>query len=237
MSRVRTTLAVSLAGLAGVLYAAMWMGHTRWGWLHDLDWSLLTPAHDIGIKSPAWVRFWDGVSFALGPVPLRLLGTLAALVSLLQRNVRLALLLFCCAPLSGLLTVAAKDLDGRPRPATALVAVAQTSFPSGHALEATAGVLALLTFLLPMIKARWIRVAVVAVSALSVLTVGVARVALNVHHPSDVIAGWSLGYLYFVACWLLFRPQIPCSALFFGWSQRSDATGSKPLLDPGSAPP
>ena len=46
----------------------------------------------------------------------------------------------------------------------------------------------------------------IAVSALSVLSVGTARVALNVHYPSDVLAGWSLGYLYFLLCLLVFRP-------------------------------
>ena len=47
---------------------------------------------------------------------------------------------------------------------TALVAEASTSFPSGHALEATASLLALLAFGLPMIRSRWMRVAVIAVS-------------------------------------------------------------------------
>jgi len=89
----------------------------------------------------------------------------------------------------------------------------------------------LLAFLLPMIRSRPIRVAAIAVSALSVLMVGVARVALNVHHPSDVIAGWSLGYLYFLVCLFVFRPQIPCLAMILGLSQRSDATESKALLD------
>jgi len=237
MSRFRTTPALLLAVLAGVLYAVLWVGHaSHWGWLHEFDWALLTPAHDIGIKSPAWVRFFDGVSFVLGPVPLRLLGLAAALVALARRKVRLALLLFCCAPLNGLVTIAAKGLAGRPRPLTALVAESSTSFPSGHALEATASLLALLAFLLPMIRNRSMRVVAIAASALSALTVGVARVALNVHHPSDVIAGWSLGYLYFLACLFLFRPQIPCRDAFFGWSQRSDATESKALLDLDSGP-
>jgi membrane-associated phospholipid phosphatase len=232
MSRCRTTPALLLAVVAAALYAVLWVGHTRhWGWLHDFDWSLLVPAHDIGIRSPAWVQFWDGVSFVLGPVPLRLLGLLAALVALARRTVRMALLLFFCAPLDGLVTVAAKGLAGRPRPMTALVAESSTSFPSGHALEATASLLALLAFLLPMIRSRPTRVAAIAVSALSVLMVGVARVALNVHHPSDVIAGWSLGYLYFLVCLFVFRPQIPCLAMILGLSQRSDATESKALLD------
>jgi membrane-associated phospholipid phosphatase len=235
MSPPRMTPALWLALAAVAVYAVMWVAHTRaWGWLHTADWSLLNPAHDIGIKNPAWVRFWDGVSFALGPVPLRLLGALAAVVSAVQRKVRMALLLLCCAPLSGLVTWATKDLAGRPRPTTALVFASSTSFPSGHALEATASLLALLTFLLPMMKSRSLRIAAAAVAALSALLVGIARVALNVHHPSDVIAGWALGYLYFLLCLWVFRPPPlrPWRAGLVDRSRRGDTTGSKPLLDP-----
>jgi membrane-associated phospholipid phosphatase len=34
-------------------------------------------------------------------------------------------------------------------------------------------------------------------------------VVLNVHHPSDVLAGWALGYAYFVACLLMVPPSRP----------------------------
>jgi membrane-associated phospholipid phosphatase len=206
MTRPRTALALSVALVALVVYPLMWVGHYQgWGWLHRVDWSMLNAAHDVAGKHPVWVRFWDGVSFALGPVPLRLLGTLATVVALVQRKVRAALLLFACAPLSGLVTMAAKGLVNRPRPSPMLVAASSTSFPSGHALEATAAFLALLSFLLPTMSRRMGRVAI-AVAALCVLLVGSARVALNVHHPSDVLAGWALGYLYFLLCLLVFRP-------------------------------
>src|SRR6516162_1218457 len=206
MTRRRTALALSVAVVALVVYAVMWVGDCRgWGWLQRVDGSMLNAAHDIPGKHPGWVRFWDGVSIALGPVPLRLLGTVASLVALVQRKVRAALVLLACAPLSGLVTTAAKGLANRPRPSTMLVAAPSTSFPSGHALEATAAFLALLSFLLPMMSGRMGRVAI-AVAALCVLLVGIARVALNVHYPSDVLAGWSLGYLYFLLCLLVFRP-------------------------------
>jgi membrane-associated phospholipid phosphatase len=207
MTRPRTALAVCVALAAAVVYAVMWLGYLQdWGWQHRVDWSLLNAAHDIAVKHPVWVRFWDGVSVALGPVPLRLLGTVATVAALVKRNVRAALVLLACAPLSGLVTTAAKGLVNRPRPPTMLVAAPSTSFPSGHALEVTAALLALLTFLLPMMS-RWMGRVAIVVTALSTLLVGVARVALNVHYPSDVLAGWSLGYLYFLLCLLVFRPS------------------------------
>ena len=207
MIRPRTAPALSVAVVALVVYAVMWVGHYRgWGWLHRVDWSLLNAAHDIAGRHPVWVRFWDGVSFVLGPIAVRLFGALAALAALVQRKVRAALVLLACGPLSGLVTVAAKGLANRPRPSTMMVAASSTSFPSGHALEATAASLALLGFLLPMMS-RWTGRVAIALAALCVLLVGIARVALNVHHPSDVLAGWSLGYLYFLLCLLIFRPS------------------------------
>ncbi len=195
------------AAAAAVVYAVLWVGYCQdWTWLHRVDRSLLNAAHDIGIKHPMWVRFWAGVSFVLGPVPLRLLGTVAAVAAAVRRNVRAALVLLACAPLNGFVTSAAKGLANRPRPSTMLAAASGTSFPSGHALEAAAALLALLTFLLPMMNPLPGRVAI-AVTALSLLSVGIARVALNVHYPSDVLAGWSLGYLYFLLCFLVFRPS------------------------------
>ncbi|OBK55900.1 phosphatase PAP2 family protein [Mycobacterium kubicae] len=193
---------VALAG-----YAVLWVGHRQnWGWLHTVDWSLLTPAHDIGIKHSGWVQFWSVVSFVFGPIPLRLLGLAAALVSLMKRQIRIALLLLTCAPLNGFVTAAAKGLAGRPRPVTALVYAPSTSFPSGHALEAMASLLALLTVALPLIRTQWLRIGAIVVSALAVVMVGISRVALNVHHPSDVVAGWALGYAYFMLCLWIFRP-------------------------------
>jgi membrane-associated phospholipid phosphatase len=38
-----------------------------------------------------------------------------------------------------------------------------------------------------------------------VVSVGLGRVALNVHHLSDVVAGWAVGYAYFVVCLLVLR--------------------------------
>jgi membrane-associated phospholipid phosphatase len=225
MTRPRIALAVSVAVAAIVVYAVMWLGYLQnWSWLHSVDWSLLNAAHDIAVKHPVWVRFWAAVSFVLGPVPMRVLGAVAAVAALVKRNVRAALLLLACAPLNGFVTLAAKGLVNRPRPSTMLVAAPSTSFPSGHALETMAALLALLTFLVPMLSRSMGRVAI-GVTTVSLLLVGIARVALNVHYPSDVMAGWSLGYLFFLVCLLVFRPSTSAPT-----SARVSAALSSPAL-------
>jgi len=206
MTRPRNPVTILLAVVAAALYALMWAGYSQqWGWLDRADWALLNSAHDIAIKHPLWVRFWDGLSFALGPGPLRLLGMVAAVAALARHSVRAALVLIACGPLNGLVTAGAKALANRTRPSTMLVPATSTSFPSGHALEGAATLLAILAFLLPVLSPVTGRVAI-AVVAVCVLSVGSARVALNVHHPSDVVAGWSLGCVYFLVCLWVFRP-------------------------------
>ncbi|CQD09181.1 integral membrane protein [Mycobacterium europaeum] len=206
MTRSRTLAALCIALTAALIYALMWVGYAQdWHWQQRMDWSLLNAAHDRAVKHPFWVRFWADVSFALGPVPLRVLGTVVAAAALIVRRVRAGLLLLACAPLSGLVTVAAKKLADRPRPPTMLAVAAETSFPSGHALEVTAALCAALSLALPAMS-RAVRGVAVALVGLSVLAVGISRVALNVHYPSDVLAGWSLGYLYFLVCFTVIRP-------------------------------
>lgn len=189
---------------AAVGYGLLWLGYHH-GWPDGIDTSALSSAHHIGVKHPGWVRFWDAVSDVFAPVVFRLLGMPAAAVALLRRRPRSALFVLVALETGELLTRAAKGLADRPRPVTALVHASSSSFPSGHALGAMLGVTVLLTVLLPLLTSRARTVAVV-VGVLVVVAVGVSRVALNVHHPSDVLAGWALGYLYFAVWARLLKP-------------------------------
>lgn len=80
-----------------------------------------------------------------------------------------------------------------------------SSFPSGHALGAMVGVLTLLTVFLSLAPDRW-RVTLMVAGGVVVAAVGIGRVVLNVHYPSDVVAGWVLGYLYYALCVAIIRP-------------------------------
>ena len=58
-------------------------------------------------------------------------------------------------------------------------------------------VLALLALFWQVMPVQWRR-PLAALGGFVIVAVGVGRVALNVHHPSDVLAGWALGYAYFI---------------------------------------
>lgn len=188
------------AAAAGLAYVAMWVGYLQgWAWLTAIDDGLLGYFHDIGAAHPSWVTAWNWFCTIFDPVTVRIL-TFIPIVWLLQRRQpRVALFLLVSVELSAVVTGIAKGLANRPRPSTALVYAPSTSFPSGHALGIMVCVLALLTVALPVVASRW-HTPLKLLGAAIVLAIGIGRVVLNVHHPSDVVAGWALGYLYYLAC-------------------------------------
>jgi undecaprenyl-diphosphatase len=198
MTKRRRLTVVAL--MAAVIYAAMWCGWVLgWGWVVGPDASTLAVGRRIGLEHHAWVTFWHVWCTVFSPVTIRVV-TMGFIVSaLLKRRVRVAVFLFVSVVLSAVLTEVAKQLADRPRPETAMVDALSTSFPSGHALGTMVAALALGVVFLPRIR-RGLRPWVVAAGVVVVLTVGAGRVALNVHHLSDVVAGWALGYLYFACC-------------------------------------
>lgn len=199
-------LIVSAAAAAAV-YAVLWIGYvSQWTWLADLDAAGLAGPYRYGSAHPAWVTAWDVLCTVLGPFAFRLLAAVLIAVALLRRQRRIALFLFLTIELSGLTTELAKFVVDRPRPATAMVHALSTSFPSGHALGVLVAVLALLVVAWPGIRPS-LRLWWALAGVLIVIAVGVGRVVLNVHHPSDVVAGWALGYVWFVAIYLLCPPS------------------------------
>ena len=156
---------------------------------------------------------WLGTLYEpLGPTAFRIVALGLIVLAVVRRNLSTAVFLFISVELMGLVTEAGKRLSDRPRPSSALVDAVSTSFPSGHALGVMVGVLALLTVLWPVMPVR-LRVPVAVVGAGLVFLVGFARVILNVHHPSDVVAGWALGYLYYLLCVRLVPPRPLTSAV------------------------
>ena len=107
----------------------------------------------------------------------------------------------------GVLSEAMKHLFGRERPDVVLhlVAVASSSFPSGHSMLTAVIYLTLGALLARVAARRRTRVYLLTVAMFVTFLVGISRIYLGVHYPSDVIAGWCAGFVWALVCWLAAR--------------------------------
>jgi undecaprenyl-diphosphatase len=96
---------------------------------------------------------------------------------------------------AGILTATIKDYIDRARPEviTRLVDVSGLSYPSGHTLAATSLYLTVAIIAYPHFQKTLHQIAILAFLVVIVLIVGMTRIYLGVHYPSDVASGISLG--------------------------------------------
>lgn len=154
---------------------------------------------------PAWLEETARDLTALGStsVVLIIVGVSAGYLFLAAR--RHAALLVLVSVLGGmLLNHALKFGFARPRPeiVSPLAQVFSASFPSGHAAAAAAAYLTLGALLArTAASTRQTKLFFVGVAVLLTFVVGVTRVYLGLHYPTDVAAGWCIGAAWAMFCW------------------------------------
>ncbi|MBA8823165.1 undecaprenyl-diphosphatase [Saccharopolyspora lacisalsi] len=126
-----------------------------------------------------------------------------------------ALLLAVTGVIDALAVFLIKLLVARPRPAPAPLATPEDGFgfPSGHSSHSAAVYLVLVFLLLRVLSSRASRAATVTTALLLVTVVGLSRVILGVHAPSDVVAGWILGVVCAVGAVSLWSLSYPLQHL------------------------
>jgi undecaprenyl-diphosphatase len=107
----------------------------------------------------------------------------------------------------GLLSDGLKVLFERPRPAPfhLPVGISSWSFPSGHALSSAVVYLTLGSLVAANLGRRRAKIYVLVLALAIAGVVGLSRVALGVHYPTDVLAGWLAGLAWALACWVGFE--------------------------------
>lgn len=120
---------------------------------------------------------------------------------------RLALTVLVCTLSGTALSNLMKFGFDRPRPSLVphQVEVYTASFPSGHALMAAVVYLTLGVLISRTQPEFRVRAFIMGFAIFITLLVGVSRVYLGVHWPTDVLAGWCLGALWATLCWMITR--------------------------------
>ncbi|MDZ4798989.1 MAG: phosphatase PAP2 family protein [Bryobacteraceae bacterium] len=142
-----------------------------------------------------------------GNTILAFLTVVIGVYMMLDGKRRLALFLWgsvCTGTLMGSLL---KYGFARPRPALVphSVYVSYSSFPSGHAMLSAVTFLTLGALLARSDDRRRMKAFFMLVAAGLTLAVGVTRVYLGVHWPTDVLAGWAAGAIWALLCWTVAR--------------------------------
>lgn len=108
---------------------------------------------------------------------------------------------------SFLLNVALKHFVARPRPVNALrlVEASSYSFPSGHAMSATALYGFLIYLCYKYLPFGFLRALSVFFLSLLIVMIGTSRIYLGVHYASDVLAGFVIGLFWLITCIMIIR--------------------------------
>jgi undecaprenyl-diphosphatase len=175
-----------------IALAAIWLAMLLWGGgaLDRRVYELLYAGH-----RPVLAAFARALTLFGEPTVLIGAGLLCALWFWWDGRARLALMLVLIVIVGRGLGEAQKYWIARVRPDVEphLVIVKTSSFPSGHAASSMIFYLTLALALTA--RTRWHRAAAAGAICLSLL-IGISRVMLGVHWPSDVVGGWAFGTLW-----------------------------------------
>jgi undecaprenyl-diphosphatase len=168
---------------------------------------MLVDAHIHSFETPAGLALFRVISRIGSPASMAVLGAVGAVVLAIRRERRMCVTWLAAFAGSAVLERALKVLVHRSRPAYAGAALARQSFsfPSGHAMGSFIG----FGMLVYVVAAHWrmprrIRLPLVVAACIMVLLVGVSRVYLGAHYPSDVLGGYAAAAAWMAACvgWL-----------------------------------
>jgi undecaprenyl-diphosphatase len=166
-----------------------------------IDEAVLTLARDAA--GPLWLSEMVRDITALGSFAGLGIVFVASVGYLLLLEKRALAALMAAAVLGGVtLSTLLKIAFDRPRPEfEAAAKVFTASFPSGHAMLSAVTFLTLGALLARANADHRVKIYFMSLAVLLTVLIGLSRIYLGVHYPSDVLAGWCLGTAWAVLCW------------------------------------
>ncbi len=155
---------------------------------------------------PRWVEEFGRDVTALGGTGILIMLTTFVAIYLWISAKRRSMVMVVAAIASGfLMSQILKRTFDRPRPDLVPHGdyVYTASFPSGHAMMSAVTYLTLGILLARVEPRRRVRAFLIGLAVFLTMIIGISRVYLGVHWPSDVLAGWTAGAAWALMWWLL----------------------------------
>ena len=202
---------LALLPVAGGFVALAWLSlAVRDGGLVGFDREVLLlfrdPADPLYPLGPRWLESSvRDVTNLGGPALISLVTAAAAGLFLLAGRAGDAVWLLAAVVGAFLISLGLKVGIARPGPAFLphSVPTDPVAFPSGHATSAAATYLTLGVLAARGQARARARVYLRSLGVLLTLAIGLSRVYLGTHWPTDVLAGWILGASWALSCWLV----------------------------------
>ncbi|GAA3972748.1 phosphatase PAP2 family protein [Allohahella marinimesophila] len=199
--------------LAGLAWIFIWVtGEVIEGDSHGFDERLLmsmrTPGDQTDPLGPHWLEELMRDITGLGGVGVLTFITLVVAGFLvLERKAKVALVVLVTIGSGIALSLLMKMGFDRPRPDLVPHGsyVYTTSFPSGHSMMSAVVYLSLASLLARVQKNRKAKVYLIAVAMFLTIAIGISRVYMGVHWPTDVLAGWMAGAFWALLCYMVAR--------------------------------
>jgi undecaprenyl-diphosphatase len=160
-------------------------------------------SHGIG---PYWLEEAMRDLTSLGSIPILAMIALAVMGFLFINRKRHAAWMICLSVSIGMgMSSLLKWFFNRPRPDLVphATVVYTQSFPSGHAMLSAVVYLTLGALLARTQKNVCAKLYLLSLAAALTIAVGISRIYLGVHWPTDVLGGWAIGSAWALFCWLL----------------------------------
>ena len=186
-----------------VLFAFVFIelaGHVQADELKHFDYRVIELIQ--GQITPKWtalmklITFFGGIKWTVFAIAIS-----AILFSFYKKRYALYMIVTCC--LGGAFNLLLKDWFHRERPNFfQLIVESGYSFPSGHSMGSFILYSAIAIVLVKISRKTVVDILIIVLFAFLVLAIGISRIYLGVHYPSDVVAGFAAGGFWVCLCTL-----------------------------------